>query len=121
MGWRSALVVLTFLAIQTTIWGGDHVRMTVTRDGADLEFDCAVGTIAEPVPDTDGSFRLKGTFTPQRSGPSRGDRARAAAAIYSGTIERDSIRLRVVLEGPEQEVGQFVLQRGSAGSLRKCR
>jgi len=113
--------VIAVVAIQTTVWGGDHVRMTVTRSGAALEFDCAAGTIAETVPETDGAFRLKGTFTPERSGPSRDDRSRAAAAIYSGTIEHDTMTLHIVLEGQDREIGQYVLSRGGAGTLRKCR
>ena len=121
MGWLRALVALTFFALQTTSWGGDHIRITVTPGGADVEFDCASGTIAEALPDADGSFRLKGTFTPQRSGPTRGDGPKAAGAIYSGTIASDSMTLHVVLESRKEELGPFVLTRGAAGSLRKCR
>ena len=47
------------------IWGGEHIEMEVTRDGATLEFDCATGTIAEPLPvHSQGRFSVKGTFTP---------------------------------------------------------
>ena len=58
---------VTTVAAQPVIWGGDHVRLEVTRNGAELEFDCATGTITEPLPDTDGTFSLKGTFTPERA------------------------------------------------------
>jgi hypothetical protein len=122
MQWLSAFLVgIAIVAAQTTIWGGNHVRMTATGSGAELEFDCATGTITEKVPETDGSFSLHGTFTPERSGPSRDDRSRTAPALYSGTIEHDTMTLHIVLEGQERELGQYVLSRGAAGTLRKCR
>ena len=122
MRWLSALIVgIAFVAAQTTLWGGDHVRLTVTRSGAELEFDCAAGTITETVPETDGAFSLTGTFTPERSGPSRDDRSRTAAATFSGTIERDTLTLHIVLKGQDREIGPYVLSRGAAGTLRKCR
>jgi hypothetical protein len=121
MRWLSASIVgIAFVAVQPTMWGGDHVRMTVNENGAELEFDCATGTITETVPDA-GAFSLKGTFTPERSGPSRDNRSRTAAATYSGAIERDTMTLHIVLEGRDQEVGQYVMSRGGAGILRKCR
>jgi hypothetical protein len=108
-------------APQTATWGGEHVRMDVTKSGAELEFDCATGTITEAVPEKDGAFTLKGTFTPQRSGPTRDDAPRASGATYSGTITGDTMALRVVLVRNDQEVAQYVLARGSAGNVRKCR
>ena len=104
----------------TALWGGDHVRMDVTSNGAELDFDCAVGMITEVVPEKDGAFTLKGTFTPQRSGPSRDDGPRAIAATYAGTIEGDTMTLRIVLPGQDQPA-QYVLERGRPGTVRKCR
>ena len=119
------LMVLCFVVVtataQTATWGGDHVRMEITGSGAELEFDCARGTITETVPDKDGAFSLKGTFTPEHSGPSRDAGPRAAAAIYSGTISGDTMALRIVLTSNDQEVGRYALARGSAGKLMKCR
>ena len=116
-----------FLAVvvpagQTAIWGGDHVRMEVTKSGADLEFDCATGTITEAIPATEGTFSLKGTFTPERGGPTRdGDTSRTVDASYSGTIKNDTMTLRVVMGGKDQEAATYVLVRGREGRLMKCR
>ena len=30
-------------------WGGNHIRMIVTAEGAAIEYDCAWGTIDEPL------------------------------------------------------------------------
>ena len=122
---RDSLIVLALAgaaAAQTTVWGGDHVEMQVTRDGARLEFDCARGTIDEAFSDEQGTFQAKGTFTPERGGPSRDDTApRAAAATYHGTIRDDTMTLRIVLEGETGEGMTFVLARGRRGNVRKCR
>jgi len=107
---------------QTAIWGGDHVRMEVTRSGAELEFDCATGTITDAMPETEGTFSLKGTFTPERGGPTRdGDTSRTVDANYSGTIKNDTMTLRVVVGGKDQEAAKYVLVRGREGRLMKCR
>ena len=118
----SALVIgVATIAVQTVVWGGDHVVMNVIRSGAELEFDCAAGTITEAIPETDGAFTLKGTFTPQRSGPSRDGGSRTVSATYSGTIEGDTMTLHLVLAGQDRDLAQYVLARGRPGTLRKCR
>jgi hypothetical protein len=106
----------------TVIWGGDHVRMDVTTSGAELEFDCATGTITDALPETEGTFSLKGTFTPERGGPARdGDTSRTVDANYSGTIKNDTMTLRVVVGAKDQEAAKYVLVRGREGRLMKCR
>lgn len=114
---------VTTVAAQTVTWGGDHVRLEVTRSGAELEFDCATGTITEQLPETDGAFSLKGTFTPERGGPTRDGETSRTNAIYSGTIKNDTMSLRIVLTGQDndREVGTFALMKGRAVNLMKCR
>src|SRR5712664_3657676 len=107
---------------QTASWGGDHVRMEVTRSGAELEFDCATGTITDAMPETEGAFSLKGTFTPERGGPTRdANTSRTVDANYSGTIKNDTMTLRVVMGGQDQEAATYVLVKGREGRLMKCR
>jgi hypothetical protein len=105
---------------QTTTWGGDHVRLDVTKTGADLDFDCAHGTITGAIPET-GTFKLKGTFTPERSGPARDDAPRDVPATYAGTITQDSMALRIEVDGNTKDALTYMLSRGSMGKVRKCR
>ena len=95
--------------------------MDVTTTGAVLEFDCAHGEITESLPGKDAKFSLKGTFTPERGGPTRRDGPPPVDATYSGEITADTMTLRIVLAGSEREVAQFVLMKGSQGNVRKCR
>jgi hypothetical protein len=106
---------------QTVTWGGEHVRMDVTTTGAVLEFDCAHGAITESLPEKDATFSLKGTFTPERSGPARGDGPKPIDATYSGTVEGDTMTIHITLAGADREVAQYVLGKGNEGTVRKCR
>ena len=116
---------VTMVAAQTTTWGGDHVRMDVTASGAELEFDCATGTITEPLPQAEGTFSLKGTFTPERGGPTRDGETSRLNANYSGEIKDDTMSLRIVLAGADKEkdreAATYVLVKGRGGKLMKCR
>lgn len=104
-------------------WGGEHIEVTVTASGAEIEFDCATGTITEPIPPASKSgFNLKGTFTREHGGPVRkNEPSRIAAATYSGTVENGTMRLKVTVSGRESYQESFVLQRGHSGRLVKCR
>ena len=118
-----AFVLTWITAAQTTIWGGDHIEMQITADGARLEFDCASGTIGERVsPDAQGAFKVKGVFTPESRGPVRDEAApRALRATYSGTIKDDAMSLRLEIEGEEGPGRTFSLVRDHPGNVRKCR
>src|SRR6266404_4607647 len=42
-------------------WGGRHIRLSVTERGATIEYDCANGTIEEPLLlGRDGRFDVRG-------------------------------------------------------------
>jgi hypothetical protein len=122
---REILIALVFgwvAGAQTTVWGGDHVDMEMTGTGARLEFDCAHGTIDEALhADASGAFHVKGTFTPERGGPSRdGDAPPVTKVTYAGTIKDDTMTLRIVVDGQDRP-GTYELTRGRPGNVRKCR
>lgn len=119
--------VLAFFGGQTapvvTVWGGDHIDMEITDAAARFEFDCATGAVSAAIrPDAKGAFKAEGTFLPERSGPSRDDgKARGLKATYSGTIIKDLMTLRVVVDGQDPKGTTYQLTRGQHGNLRKCR
>src|ERR1700750_589795 len=46
------------------MWGGTGISMTVTESGAQIDYDCAKGTIEGTIkPDHFGDFEVKGTHT----------------------------------------------------------
>jgi hypothetical protein len=104
------------------VWGGEHVRMELTEIGADLDFDCAMGTIDQPLAlPAAGRFQARGTYTQERGGPVTKDGNQAVAATYVGTIKGDSMQLEIVLVSSKETVGTYELVRGSSGHVVKCR
>jgi hypothetical protein len=114
--------VASITAVQSVTWGGEHVHMEVSKSGATLDFDCAHGAITQALPQK-GKFSLKGTFTPERGGPTRDDAPPTVDATYSGTIADDSMTLRIVLAGSDkgQTPIEYALKKGERGNVRKCR
>jgi hypothetical protein len=104
------------------VWGGEHVRMELTRTGANLAFDCAMGTIDQPLAlSSDRTFRATGTYTRERGGPVTKDGNQAVAATYIGAIKGDSMHLEIMLVSSKETVGTYDLARGSFGHVVKCR
>ena len=105
------------------VWGGHHVSMKVTPQGATLEFDCAHGNMLEPIKaNAKGEFTARGTYTPERGGPvSRDNPPRDLPATYKGSIDGDTMRLEIMLAEKDQAPEPFTLTRGKAGRLVKCR
>ena len=105
------------------VWGGEHIEITMNANGGDIEFDCASGTISAPFKvDAQGKFQADGTFTREHGGPVRLNEDNATApAKYSGSIAGDTMHLDVVLVQSKENVGSYVLKRGQAGRVFKCR
>lgn len=108
--------------LQTGTWGGEHVRLVVETGGAQVEFDCARGTLEGPlVLDARGRFVVRGTYV-REFGPIRLNRPRPSVPTrYEGRLSGRTLTLTVTPEGSEESVGTFTLARGSEGRLRKCR
>ena len=106
--------------VPSGVWGGDHIRMEVTRDGAEIEFDCARGTISRPLAlDAQGRFRVQGTYRADTPAPMGADGGSGAGATYSGTVRGTTLRLEVSVAG-QQGARSFHLLRGQEGRLAKC-
>lgn len=110
--------------VATGVWGGEHIRLQVTDNGASLEYDCAHGTIDQPLKlDAEGRFEVKGTHTRERGGPVRRDeRPDNQPARYTGRVEGQTMTLKVLLiDSPSATAETYTLTQGAAGRLMKCR
>ena len=105
------------------LWGGAHLRLNVSGDGASLEFDCAHGEITAPfVLNAEGRFDLPGTYTREGPGPIRiGREPTARPARYAGRVEGERMTLSVRLKDSDKSLGQYTLTRGDEGMVVKCR
>lgn len=109
-------------SVRTGMWGGEHIRMSVGANGAKIEYDCAHGTIDQPIRiDRNGRFDVRGTHTREAGGPVRIDNPpRGQAARYVGRISGTRMTLSVSLVGSGQAVGTFSLDFGAEPRIFKC-
>ena len=102
-------------------WGGRGARLTVEKDGARLELDCAHGSL-EAMTLEEGRFDVAGRFVREHGGPVRRDEAEnAVAARYRGSVKDQTMTLELVLEDGGETVGPFELTLGGNARLMKCR
>ncbi len=102
-------------------WGGQHIIIEVTGDGASVVMDCAHGKINKPIEiDAAGHFEILGTFVTETPGPVRqGDEAEQPAR-YSGTVKADAMTLTIASSRSGEKLGTFTLNQGKPGRIRKC-
>lgn len=110
------------------IWGGPHVGVDFLGGLADVQFDCASGTLDDALyPGRDGSFSVKGTYRTGAPGPVKvGQFFTSKDAIYSGQIAKGPgkksprvMSLSVTLEDGTH-IGPFTLTEGTAPQLTRC-
>lgn len=108
-------------AVAKGSWGGNHVRLEVQEGEAQIEFDCAHGTLGKIAPDASGNFDVVGTFVAERAGPVRIDEtANGRPARFHGSVSDKTLTLTVTLTDTGDEVGTYTLTHGKATRLTKC-
>lgn len=102
-------------------WGGLHIGMNLTGAGSSIEYDCASGSLSEPiVPGSDGSFQVRGTHTPGHGGPAiEGKILPVYRVRFTGNVRGD----RMTMTGRVETgvlLGPFALRRGAATGILRC-
>lgn len=102
-------------------WGGDHIALTVTAEGATLDFDCAHGSIAGPLAlDAEGRLESSGIYVREGPGPVREGAETGRPARYSGRLEGTTLTLSITLTDRGQSAGAYTLELGRRARIRKC-
>ena len=102
------------------MWGGPHVGIVFQGGLAEVQFDCAAGTIDDPVPAREGPFLVKGSYRAGGGGPVRvGQIFRSQRATYSGEMAKTVMTLSVLLED-NTSLGPFTLTEGQPPQLTRC-
>ena len=102
-------------------WAGGRARLTVQKDGASLELDCAHGSLEAMTLGEGGRFDVAGRFVREHGGPIRQDETEEALpARYQGSVQGQTMSLKIVIEGAEA-VGPLELTLGGKARLMKCR
>ncbi|MFN2579315.1 MAG: hypothetical protein ABR607_16720 [Pyrinomonadaceae bacterium] len=109
-------------ALATGIWGGQHIQAEVTNRGAEIEFDCAHGSIPQQISlDNSGQFDANGTYSPEHAGPIRDDENSSRPVRYKGNVKENSMSLTIADARTKEIVGTFTLTLGNDGRIMKCR
>jgi hypothetical protein len=103
-------------------WGGEHIALEVTTSGARIAYDCAYGSIHEPLrADEHGSFDVLGVHVREHGGPVReGEPLEERPARYTGWVTEGEMTLTVTLTDTGQQVGTFTLRRGEPPRVYRC-
>lgn len=100
-------------------WGGEHIALTFTDAGGTIEYDCAHGSIAEPVRTAAGRFEVAGFHVREHGGPVReNEPVDSVPARYIGAVGGDKLILRVIVG--TDTLGPFELRRGAEPRIFKC-
>lgn len=117
-------------AVKTIVpgmWGGPHIAMRITAGGAEVEFDCAHGTIEQPITlDSNDRFDVPGTFVTE-GGPvsvpvdpgESSSTQKVITARYQGRVEGKKLILTVVMDSGKTS-SLFSLTHASPPGLTKC-
>jgi hypothetical protein len=101
-------------------WGGNHLTLEISENEVTLEFDCAHGTISQPLTlDETGRFAVAGTYVREGPGPVRQGAKQDTEAQYSGRLSAGT--LTIIVHVPDAtDIGPFTLTEGRQGKVTKC-
>jgi hypothetical protein len=101
-------------------WGGDQTNLFVRSDGALVQWDCAHGTINEPLVLTENNtFHVKGTYASE-AGPVHNPPAPEEPAQFFGQIEGDMMTFGMTLENNPSITQVYMLKRGEVVPQHRC-
>lgn len=107
--------------VQTGAWGGEHIALQVSDQGATFEIDCAHGSIEELFLNTDGRFDSRGVYVREHGGPDReGQQPDTHSARYTGWSDGKRMKLKITLTDTGQTIGEFDLTLGAEPQMTKC-
>jgi hypothetical protein len=108
---------------QLGLWGGEHISMEVTEQGARIEYDCAHGSIDQKITyDSQGRFNAAGTNVREHGGPTRRDEIPDShPAEFTGQIKNNTMTLTVTETDIKELVGTFTLVYEQKPRIVKCR
>jgi hypothetical protein len=108
--------------VSSGTWGGLHMGIQVQPNKANIEFDCARGSIEQPIPlDSQGRFDVAGIYIQEHGGPvSLGEPPDSHPARYTGQVRGRTMSVTVTLTDKMETIGQFNLRHGQSPFVFKC-
>ena len=108
--------------VRNGMWGGMHIGLEVSDSGARVVYDCAHGTIDQPmILNSTSQFDVTGSYVRERGGPLReGESAGSEPVRYTGRIQDETMTVTVTLVDTKETIGTFTLKHGANPRIRKC-
>lgn len=101
-------------------WGGQHVAVSVSTSGADLEFDCAQGHVGGAIAiDEMGRFDVEGLYA-SLGGPAMNPPADPHAARYRGSTDGRGLTFTVTVPDQGFTAGPFTVTLGTPAQVFRC-
>ena len=101
-------------------WGGPGIALTLEGGLGTVEYNCASGTIDQPIPMAEVPFSVTGMHREGATGPVRvGQIFRSQRATYTGLAVKQDLTLNVKLEDGT-ELGPFKLVQGTPPQISRC-
>ena len=103
-------------------WGGAGINLTVEKDGAKIEYDCAEAEIGEKLAtDKRGNFNVEGSYLRHYPGAIRTKLLpKSQPAKFEGKISGETMMLKVTLTESGEEIGNYTLERGKTAKIHRC-
>lgn len=103
------------------VWGGQGVVARIGGSGAEIEFNCARGTITGTLRlDAEGRFDVAGTYERGHPGPIRmGEEPKPEPARYRGTLNGQTLAFTVI-PATGKPVGPFSAKLGGPSRIHTC-
>jgi hypothetical protein len=110
-------------SVKKGTWAGEHIHLEVNEHGAEVEYDCAHGSISQKIVlDARGNFKVSGTHVPERGGPTRqGEEQDGSKAQFAGQVTGNKMTLKVTDKETGESLGEFILTYGQSPRLVKCK
>ena len=108
-------------ALKAGQWGSTGISMTVTADGATIEFDCARAKITGPITvDASGQFSATGIYVQEHGGPVYVGDDQGRPALFTGTTDGTKLSLTITYTDDNSNVGSWTVTFGTQGRIVKC-
>jgi hypothetical protein len=109
-------------AALTGSWGGAGIGLSITEDGARVEYDCAHGSLDRRIePDRTGRFVVVGSHVEEHGGPVREGESTSYPVRFAGRVKGNGMSLTVTRASNGEVIGTFSLAQGLEPSIVKCR
>jgi hypothetical protein len=103
-------------------WGGEHLAISMSAEGMNIEFDCAHAHFAGPISVVNGNFEAPGTYA-RESGVQMDPEMmpQGQPAVINGTVDGTTLTITITLNGDSaQKIGPFSATKDREPVIRKC-